>query len=113
MKLRSAITDKVSRRTRATQLSQVWHSARAELRTVRFRVLASVLAFLAAGLLVAGITTLALDLRNLNSRVSEELLLQSARLQNIVEQGAPGGGPFASLDGLFTVLGVEDHYAEK
>jgi signal transduction histidine kinase len=85
-------------------LEQAWPGVLAELHTVRVRVLATVLAFLAAGLLVTGITTLALDLRNLNSRVNEELLLQSARLQNIVEQGVPGRGAFASLDGLFTVF---------
>lgn len=85
-------------------LSRGWHGVRAELRTVRFQVLATLLAFLAAGLLAAGITTLTLDLRNLNSRVGEELLLQSARLQNIAEQGVQGGGPYTSLDGLFTVF---------
>ena len=104
MKLRTATTHKVSVRMRTTSLSDGWHRLRAELRTVRFRVLATILAFLAAGLLVASITMLALDLRNLNSCVSEELLLQSARLQNVVEQGVPGGVPFTSLDGLFTVF---------
>jgi two-component system OmpR family sensor kinase len=104
MKLRTTTTHRVSVWMRTTSLTQGWHGVRAELRTVRFRVLATVLAFLAAGLLVAGITTLALDLRNLNSRVSEEILLHSARLQNVVEQGVPGGGPFTSLDGLFTVF---------
>jgi signal transduction histidine kinase len=81
-----------------------WQRLRAGLRTVRFRVLATVLAFLAAGLLVAGITTLALDLRSLNSRVSDDLLLQSERLQTIAAQGVPGGGPFSSLEVLFTVF---------
>ncbi|WP_242702036.1 sensor histidine kinase [Arthrobacter cavernae] len=88
----------------ATSLSQRWHVVRAELRTVRFRVLTTVLAFLAAGLLVTGVATLALELHNLNSHVSEELLGQSGRLRNIVEQGAPGGGPYTSLEGLFTVF---------
>jgi two-component system OmpR family sensor kinase len=90
--------------TGPASLAGSWHRFRAGLRTVRFRVLATVLAFLAGGLLVAGITTLTLDLRNLNSRVSEELLLQSGRLQNIVEHGVPGGGPYSSLDALFTVF---------
>lgn len=98
------MTDEVSAGMGTTSLSQRWCVFRAELRTVRFRVLATVLAFLAAGLLVTGITTLALDLRTLNGRVNEELLLQSARLQNIAAQGAPGGGPYTSLDGLFTVF---------
>jgi two-component system OmpR family sensor kinase len=93
-----------SARTGTASLDRGWQRLRAGLRTVRFRVLATVLAFLAAGLLLAGITTLALDLRNLNSRVSEELLLQSGRLQTIVEQGVPGGGPYVSLDMLFTVF---------
>jgi two-component system OmpR family sensor kinase len=104
MRLLTATTHNVSVRMRTSSLGQGWHGLRAEMHTVRFRVLATVLAFLAVGLLVSGITTLALDLRNLNSRVGEELLLQSARLQNVVEQGVPGGGPFTSLDGLFTVF---------
>ncbi len=104
MKPRSAFTQKVSAALHTKLVSEGWHGVRAELRTVRFRVLATVLAFLAAGLLVTGITTLALDLRNLNSSVSEELLLQSGRLRNIVEQGVPGGGSYTSLDGLFTVF---------
>ncbi|MDQ0868336.1 two-component system OmpR family sensor kinase [Arthrobacter sp. V1I9] len=99
-----AMTDRVSAGMRASPLAQGWHGFRAELRTVRFRVLATVLAFLAAGLMVTGITTLILDLRTLNSRVNEELLLQSARLQNVAAQGAPGGGPYTSLDQLFTVF---------
>jgi two-component system OmpR family sensor kinase len=90
--------------TGPASLAGSWHRFRVGLRTVRFRVLATVLAFLAGGLLVAGITTLTLDLRNLNSRVSEELLLQSGRLQNIVEHGVPGGGRYSSLDALFTVF---------
>ncbi|UXM93593.1 sensor histidine kinase [Paenarthrobacter sp. JL.01a] len=77
---------------------------RAALRTVRVRVLATVLAFLAVGLFVAGTTTLALDLRELNSRVSEDLLHQSERLRNIVDQGLPDGRPYSSLDDLFTVF---------
>ncbi|VXB76668.1 Signal transduction histidine kinase [Arthrobacter sp. 9AX] len=81
-----------------------WHRLRSEFRTVRFRVLATVMAFLAAGLMVTGVSTLALDLRNLNSRVSDELLLQSARLQDTADRGHPGGGPFTSLDGLFKVF---------
>jgi signal transduction histidine kinase len=93
-----------SARAATAPLAASWPGFRAGLRTVRFRVLATVLAFLAGGLLLAGITTLALDLRNLNSRVSEELLLQSGRLQNIVEQGVPGGGRYTSLDALFTVF---------
>jgi signal transduction histidine kinase len=56
------------------------------------------------GLFVAGTTTLALNLRDLNSRVSEDLLHQSARLQDIVDQGLPGGEPYPSLDDLFTVF---------
>lgn len=101
---RTVMTDKVSAGMRTMPLNQRWRVVRVELRTVRFRVLATVLAFLAAGLLVTGITTLALDLRALNGRVSGELLLQSARLQNIVHQGAPGGRAFTSLDELFTVF---------
>ncbi len=98
------MTDRVSASMRTSPLAQGWHGFRAELRTVRFRVLATVLAFLAAGLMVTGVTTLALDLRTLNSRVNEELLLQSARLRNVAAQGAPGGGPYTSLDKLFTVF---------
>jgi two-component system, OmpR family, sensor kinase len=86
------------------RLDRGWHVVRAELRTVRFRVLATVLGFLAAGLLAAGITTLTLDLGNLNNRVNEDLLLQTGRLHDIVEQGVPGGGPYTSLDELFTVF---------
>jgi signal transduction histidine kinase len=103
MGLPKASSQALSTKVRTT-LSRGWHGIQAELRTVRFRVLATVLAFLATGLLVTGITTLTLDLRNLNSRVSEELLLQSARLRTIAEQGAPGGGPYTSLEGLFTVF---------
>ncbi|MFC8038019.1 sensor histidine kinase [Paenarthrobacter sp. NPDC057355] len=80
------------------------HALRAALQTVRIRVLATVLAFLAVGLFVAGTTTLALGLRELNSRVSEDLLHQSSRLQEIVDQGTSDGRPYASLDDLFTVF---------
>jgi two-component system, OmpR family, sensor kinase len=92
-----------SPRMDSASLARGWQHLRAGLHTVRFRVLATVLAFLAAGLLAAGITTLALDLRTLNNRVSDELLLQSGRLQHIAEQGVPGGAPYTSLDALFTV----------
>ncbi|MFC9773273.1 MULTISPECIES: sensor histidine kinase [unclassified Pseudarthrobacter] len=85
-------------------ISAALRGVRAGLRTVRVRVLATVLAFLAVGLFVAGTTTLALNLRDLNSRVSEDLLHQSARLQDIVDQGLPGGEPYPSLDDLFTVF---------
>ncbi|MET1086967.1 MAG: HAMP domain-containing sensor histidine kinase [Arthrobacter sp.] len=71
---------------------------------MRFRVLATVMAFLAAGLMVTGVSTLVLDLRNLNSRVSDELLLQSVRLQDTVDQGVSGGGHFTTLDELFKVF---------
>lgn len=80
---------------------RAWQAAKTGLRTVRIRVLATVLAFLAVGLFVAGTTTLALDLRALNTRVSEDLLHHSARLQDIVDQGLPDGRPYASLDDLF------------
>lgn len=88
----------------SNRVGRAWLAVRGGLRTVRFRVLATVLGFLAAGLLAAGITTLALDLRSLNSRVSEDLLMQSQRLQALVEEGAPGGGPYTSLDAVFTVF---------
>ncbi|MCF3141445.1 HAMP domain-containing histidine kinase [Paenarthrobacter sp. AR 02] len=77
---------------------------RAGFRTVRARVLASVVAFLAVGLFVAGTTTLAVDLGELNNRVSEDLLRQSQRLQTIADQGTPEGRPYDSLDDLFTVF---------
>lgn len=104
MTSRTGTSHKVSARLHATSLSQGWRGVRAGLRTVRFRVLATVLAFLAAGLLITGITTFTLDLRNLNSRVSEELLLQSGRLRNIAELGPPGGRQFTDLDALFRVF---------
>ncbi|WP_258868449.1 cell wall metabolism sensor histidine kinase WalK [Arthrobacter sp. RT-1] len=99
MKLRTGTA-----RVATIRVGRGWHVVRAGLRTVRFRVLATVLGFLAAGLLAAGITTLTLDLGNLNNRVNEDLLLQSGRLHDIVEQGVPGGGPYTSLDELFTVF---------
>ena len=104
MKFSGATTHRVAAKVRSSRLGQGWRVVRVELRTVRFRVLATVLAFLAAGLAVAGVATLALDLRNLNDRVSEDLLLQSARLQDLAEQGGPGGAPYTSLDALFTAF---------
>jgi signal transduction histidine kinase len=87
------------------QPARAWlQGVRSGLRTVRVRVLATVLAFLAVGLFVAGTVTLALNLGSLNSRVSEDLLHQSARLQDIVDQGLPDGGSYPSLDELFTVF---------
>ncbi|MFJ4265184.1 sensor histidine kinase [Paenarthrobacter nicotinovorans] len=77
---------------------------RAAMQTVRVRVLATVLAFMAVGLFVAGTTTLTLDLRELNSRVTEDLLHQSSRLQDIASQGSQDGRPYASLDDVFTVF---------
>ena len=79
-----------------------WQVLRWELRSVRVRVLATVLAFLASGLLVTGSATLAIDLSNLNSRVSEDLLLQSRRFNELVARDAPLSGPSPSLESLFT-----------
>lgn len=104
MTVSTAAARRRSTRARNIPLAQAWQVVRAELRSVRFRVLATVLGFLAAGLFVAGTATLALDLRNLNSRVSEDLLLQSGRLQDLVDQGVPGGGAYTSLDELFTAF---------
>ena len=89
---------------RTTRTMRRWQEFRSGRRSVRFRVLATVLGFLAAGLLAAGSATLALDLRNLNTQVSEDLLLQSRRLNDLVERGVPGGGAYTSLEALFTAF---------
>ncbi|OFI37353.1 two-component sensor histidine kinase [Arthrobacter sp. SW1] len=77
---------------------------RAELRSVRFRVLAAALALMAAGLVASGASTHAVQLARLNERVNEELLGQSARLRAVAEQGARDGRPYTSLEELFTAF---------
>jgi two-component system, OmpR family, sensor kinase len=79
---------------------------RAEVHSVRFRVLATLLVFMAVGLFVSGAFTHAAQLRSLNERVNEELLQPKTHLENLAARGSPntGGAGFSSLDELFTAF---------
>jgi two-component system, OmpR family, sensor kinase len=79
---------------------------RAELHTVRSRVLFAVLGFMAAGLLVAGATTHALQLQHLNDQVSQELGQHGDALRALADAGADHAPdqPFASVHDLFTAF---------
>src|SRR5215207_4926939 len=83
-----------------------WHSAWeafcSELRSVRIRVLATVLTFMAAGLFLSGAATHAVQLAGLNDNVNKELLRSSNGLRNRVQEGLNGTrAPYTSLPVLF------------
>jgi len=77
---------------------------RAEVHSVRFRLLATLLVFMAVGLFVAGAATHAAQLKSLNDRVNAELQLPRKNLDELAKQGRPnfGGAPFTTLHDLFT-----------
>lgn len=77
---------------------------RAEIHSVRFRVLATLLVFMAVGLFVSGAFTHAAQLKNLNDRVNQELQLPSKNLDALAQRGRPnsGGAGYTSLEELFT-----------
>lgn len=79
---------------------------RAELRSVRFRVLATLLAFMAVGLFISGAVSHAVELGSLNDRVNQELLLPAGNLRQLANQAPPGSGAgsYTSLDELFTTF---------
>lgn len=76
---------------------------RAELSSVRMRVLAAMLAFMAAGLTLAGAITHSVQLGSVSDRVNAELRLELDRLESISRAGPPGrpGQPFTTVDELF------------
>lgn len=76
---------------------------RSEIHSVRFRVLATLLVFMAVGLVVSGAVTYAAQLRSLDDRVNEELQQPRKNLNTLV-QPAPGNPGFSSLDELFTLF---------
>ena len=77
---------------------------RSEVHSVRFRLLATLLVFMAVGLFVAGAATHAAQLKSLNDRVNAELQLPRNNLDELAKQGKPssGGGAYTSLHELFT-----------
>jgi two-component system, OmpR family, sensor kinase len=84
-----------------------WHHAReafrAELRSVRIRVLATVLTFMAAGLFLSGAATHALQLARLNESVNVGLLQPSERLRTTVADGI-NGVPYSTPQQLFNAF---------
>lgn len=76
------------------------------MRSVRFRVLATLLSFMAVGLFVSGAATHAVQLGSLNDRVNQELLLPAGNLRQLADQAPPGSGAgsYSSLDELFTAF---------
>lgn len=77
---------------------------RTEVHSVRFRLLATLLVFMAVGLFVAGAATHAAQLKSLNDRVNAELQVPRANLEDLASRGSPnnGGAAYASLHDLFT-----------
>lgn len=77
---------------------------RAEVHSVRFRVLATLLMFMAVGLFVSGAFTHAAQLKILNENVNEQLQLPSQNLDALAQRGRPnsGGAAYTSLEELFT-----------
>ena len=76
---------------------------RTEVRSVRFRLLATLLVFMAVGLFVAGAATHAAQLNSLNDRVNAELQLPRKNLDELAKRGQPNSGAaYASLNSLFT-----------
>jgi signal transduction histidine kinase len=77
---------------------------RAEIHSVRFRLLATLLVFMAVGLFVAGAATHAAQLKSLNDRVNAELLVPRSNLDELAKHGSPnnGGAAYTSLHDLFT-----------
>lgn len=76
---------------------------RTEVHSVRFRLLAMLLVFMAVGLFVAGAATHAAQLKNLNDRVNAELQLPRNNLDELAKQGRPnfGGTAYTTLHDLF------------
>ncbi|MFE4544810.1 ATP-binding protein [Arthrobacter sp. NPDC056727] len=77
---------------------------RTEVHSVRFRLLATLLVFMAVGLFVAGAATHAAQLKSLNDRVNAELQLPRKNLDELARQGRPnfGGTAYTTLHDLFT-----------
>ena len=76
---------------------------RSEIHSVRFRVLATLLVFMAVGLLVSGAVTHAAQLKSLNDRVNAELQLPSKNLNTLVKRGRRNSGGASRLaEELFT-----------
>src|SRR6478735_8976899 len=77
---------------------------RTEVHSVRFRLLATLLVFMAVGLFVAGAATHAAQLKSLNDRVNAELQVPRANLEDLASRGSPnnGGAAYTSLHDLFT-----------
>ena len=70
--------------------------------SVRFRVIALVVAMLALGLTVAGAVTFTVQFNQLNQRIETELLQEVEEFRNLAQRGPiPGEGPFTDLDDLF------------
>ena len=76
---------------------------RTEIHSVRFRLLATLLVFMAVGLFVAGAATHAAQLKSLNDRVNSELLLPRDNLDVLARLGSPNnfGAGYSSLHELF------------
>lgn len=76
---------------------------RAEMRSVRARVLATMLAFMATGLVVAGTVTHAIQLNQLSDRVTGELLQEVSALQALATAGPDDGTlrPYSAVNELF------------
>ncbi|NLT31254.1 MAG: sensor histidine kinase, partial [Propionibacterium sp.] len=75
---------------------------RTESRSVRVRILAVVLTFMAIGLAAAGTVTFSVQLSQLNNRINAELRQEAGEMQQIALAGPEGDGtPYDNLDDLF------------
>ncbi|MFC9350591.1 ATP-binding protein [Arthrobacter sp. NPDC057013] len=79
-------------------------AVRTEVHSVRFRLLATLLVFMAVGLFVAGAATHAAQFKSLNDRVNAELQVPRTNLEDLASRGSPnnGGAAYTSLHDLFT-----------
>ncbi|WGW13468.1 HAMP domain-containing sensor histidine kinase [Saxibacter everestensis] len=76
---------------------------RSESRTVRARMLAAMLAFMTAGLIIAGSVSYSLQLAALNERVNSDLLQEIDELRRVSERGVvtnAGVSPHITVDSL-------------
>lgn len=70
--------------------------------SVRFRVIALVVAMLTIGLMVSGAVAFTLQFTQLNERIESELLQEVEEVREIARNGPPGtDGPYADLGALF------------
>ena len=77
-------------------------------RSVRFRVLATMLVLMCAGLALAGFITYGLEFRDLDSRVDQALLDRTRQIHKLIAHPEPNSAPSASGEAGRAVARVKD-----